>query len=377
MKLALFLHCYQPSTQYPEVLHQVVRKSYEPIIQILESNPNSVINLNFSGALVEQLTLSYGDILSRIRSLHTRGQIELLGSACYHPLLTYIPDVEIRRQVRLNEQIIKNDIGANLAEYSGFFAPEMSIDKHVCQVIKELGYSYVMADESAVPVGSKQYLNQSRIFIDKGSGLKIVCRHKDLSLDIAFSKLRSISDFLEIVRGMPYVILAIDGETFGHHRPEQVELLRSLLQYYVISNELELTKLSDLLFTEPAIGIDVARSCWGENFKRWDNPENKLHVAQWKLLNTVVKAVDEYPERDGGYWEAREILDKGLQSDQFWWASVNPCWHYKMVERGAKLLLDSVLALPGDLPAKKEAQDLYDEITQTGLKMYGETVTGC
>jgi hypothetical protein len=48
-----------------------------------------------------------------------------------------------------------------------------------------------------------------------------------------------------------------------------------------------------------------------------------------------------------------------------------------MVERGAKLLLDSVLALTGDVPAKKEVQDLYNEITQTGLKMYGDTVIGC
>lgn len=377
MRLALFLHCYQPSTQYPEVLHKVVRESYEPIVKILESNSNSVLNLNISGALVEQLAPSHGDLLSRIKYLHNRGQIELVGSACYHPLLTYIPDVEIRRQVRLNEQIIKNNIGANLAGDCGFFAPEMSIDKHVCQVIKDLGYSYAMADESAVPIGKEQYLSQSRVFIDKSSGLKIICRHKNLSLDIAFSKLRSISDFLDVARGMNYVVLAMDGETFGHHRPEQVDLLRSLLQYYVISNELELTKVSNLLKVEPAIEIDVARSCWGESFKRWDNPENKLQVAQWKLLNIAIKTVDEYPERDGGYWEARGILDKGMQSDQFWWASKTPCWHYKMVERGAKLLLESVLALPGDVPAKKEVRDLYNEITQTGLKMYGDTVIGC
>lgn len=377
MRLALFLHCYQPSTQYPEVLHRVVRESYEPIIQILESNPKAVVNLNISGALVEQLVPSHGDLLARIKSLYSRGQIEFLGSACYHPLLTYLPDVEIRRQVRLNEQIFKNNFGMVLASGSGFFAPEMSIDQHVCQVIKEFGYSYVLADESAVSVEKKDYLNHSRIFVDKASGLKIVCRHKNLSLDIAFSKLRSISDFLGITRGMPYVILAMDAETFGHHRPEQMDLLRSLSQYYVISKELELTKLSNLLAAESAIEVDVARSSWGEGFERWDNPENKLQVAQWRLLNTAVTAVSECPQRDTGFWEARSLLDKGLQSDQFWWSSKNPCWHYRMVERGAKLLLEAVQALPGDIPAKKEAQDLYNQVTQTGLKTYGDTVIGC
>jgi len=377
MRLALFLHCYQPSTQFPDVFHRVVRECYEPIVSILEANTNSCITLNISGALVEQLGMSYGGLLGRIKSLQTLGRVDLTGSACYHPLLPYIPDDEIRRQVRLNEQIYKTNFGIVIPEGSGFFAPEMSINKHVCQVIKEMGYSYTMADESVLPMGKKDCLNQSRVFIDKDSGLKIVCRHKNLSLDIAFSKLRSISEFLDLTAGMPYVILAMDAETFGHHRPEQMELLRSMLQYYVISDNLKLIKLLNLLEAEPPVEIDVAKSCWGEGFKRWDNCENKIHTAQWKLLNLAIKAVNEYPERDGAYWEARGLLDKGLQSDQFWWASSNPCWHYKMVDRGASLLKEAVQMLPGEFPAKKEAEDLYKEITETGLKLYGDTVVSC
>jgi len=376
MKLALFLHLYQPSTQYPEILRRVVLESYEPLINILELNPKSVINLNVSGALIEQLAPNHEDLLSRIKVLRNRGQVELLGSACYHPLLTYLPDAEIKRQVRLNEQVIKNNLGGNITEGSGFFAPEMSINSRVCQVIRGLGYSYVLADESAVVTDNNQYLNQSRIFIDKGSGLRVVCRHKVLSLDIAFSKVRSFHELSALAKDLPYVFLAMDGETFGHHRPEQMELLQSII-HYVSANELQLAKISNLITVEPAMEIEVAASSWGESLKRWDNPENKLHVAQWRLFNLAIKAVNECQERDDNFWTERGLLDKGLQSDQFWWSSYNPCWHYKMVEKGAKLLLDAVQALPGDLPVKKEAQDLYDEITQTGLKMYGDTVIGC
>lgn len=376
MRLALFLHLYQPSTQFSEILHKVVRESYEPIIQILEANPTSLINLNMSGALVEQLAQGHDDLLYRIFRLVARHQVELTGSACYHPLLPYIPDAEVARQVRINEQATKKNYGA-IAFGPGFFPPEMAVDTRVCQEIKNLGYSYVTADELALSESEKGYLLQSRIFIDKNSGLKIICRHKELSLAIAFSKLRNISDFIESVSGQPYVILAMDGETFGHHRPEQMELLRSILQYHVISNKLQLVRLSDLVLTEPAIEIDVQRSCWGESFARWDNPHNKLHPLQWKLLNTAIEAVGECSVRNEGYWQARCLLDQGLQSDQFWWASYDPCWHYKMVERGARLLKDAVENLPGDSQAKKEVCDLYDEITQTGLSLYGDCVIGC
>lgn len=377
MRLALFLHLYQPSTQFPAILHKVVRESYEPIIQILEANPASLINLNVSGALIEQLARGHTDLLYRLSRLVGRRQVELTGSACYHPLLPYLPADEANRQVRLNEQAVKKNLGEEVKLGPGFFAPEMSIDASVCQEIKNLGYSYVIADESAVPEKEKSFLSHSRVFIDRNSGLKILCRHKELSLDIAFSKLRNISDFIEAVSGKPCVILAMDGETFGHHRPEQMELLRSILQYYVISKEIQLVWLSDLVQVEPAIETEVQRSCWGEDFSRWDNPQNKLHRLQWRLLNAAIKAVNECSGRSDGYWQARCLLDAGLQSDQFWWASHNPCWHYKMVERGARLLKDAVEALPGENPAKRQACDLYDEITQTGLNLYGDCVIGC
>lgn len=377
MKLALFLHVYQPPTQFPEILHRVVRECYEPLVSILEVNPSSKITLNVSGSLIEQLGFGHRDLLEKLRRLVSRGQVEITGSACYHPLLTELPDEEIRRQIRLNETFIKNSLGVTPGLGGGFFAPEMAIDKRVFQIVKELGYRYVFAEETAVPLGQRDLLNHSRLFIDKDTKMRVVCRHKNLSLDIAFARLRSISDFLDMVSGMPYVVLSMDGETFGHHHPEQMDLLRSLLQYYVISEKLELVTTSELLLVEPVFEISVAKSCWAESFNRWNNPGNPFHVFQWQLLNLSIKAVETYPQRDDGFWKARTLLDKALHSDQFWWSSHNPCWHYAMMERGARALLDVVVALPSATPEKNEARRLYDEITQTGLKMYGNTVIGC
>lgn len=376
MKLAIFLHLYQPPTQSPDVLYKISQQSYKPIISILEANPGAKMTLNISGSLVEQMMISQGDILEKIKNLVRRGQIELTGSAIYHPLLTEIPDFEISRQIELNSQILKNQLD-NAPLKAGFFAPEMSIDNRICQILKEMGYEYVLADESVLPEGEAKLLNQTRIFIDKQSGLKIVCRNKQLSLDIAFSRIRTVSDFLERAKNWPYVILAMDGETFGHHHPEQMELLRTLFQYYVISKEIELITVSNLLSTEAPVEIYVQKSSWAESFNRWRNPNNPLHQSQWKLLDLAVKTLETSAESGETFVQARALLDKGLHSDQFWWSSYSPCWHYKMMEKGARLLLDSVLSLSTDLPAKKQAQDLYDEITKTGLKMYGDTVIGC
>ena len=75
--------------------------------------------------------------------------------------------------------------------------------------------------------------------------------------------------------------------------------------------------------------------------------------------------------------KARLLLDQALHSDQFWWASKNPCWHYQMVERGANLLRETVEALPGDEEKKAQAQGLYQQIVRTGARLYGKDNIAC
>ncbi|MDZ7377025.1 MAG: hypothetical protein ONB13_10430, partial [candidate division KSB1 bacterium] len=43
----------------------------------------------------------------------------------------------------------------------------------------------------------------------------------------------------------------------------------------------------------------------------------------------------------------RLLLDQGLQSDQFWWATKESAfWQPKMVKRGAELLLKAIILNP-------------------------------
>ena len=58
-----------------------------------------------SASLTEQLSLKHWEILAKFRRLYERRQIELVGSAAYHPLLVKIPEAEISRQIKINEEI--------------------------------------------------------------------------------------------------------------------------------------------------------------------------------------------------------------------------------------------------------------------------------
>ncbi len=400
MEIALFLHLYQPPTQFPEVLEKIVRECYDPALTALENNPQVRLTVNMSASLTEQLSVKHWPVLAKFRRLCERRQVELTGSAAYHPLLIYLPQTEVARQIKINEEIngrlwqidaqkFRVTETAGVALVKGFFPPEMAVNPQVLETVQKANYSYIMTDEGVVDAHSAPLLREGHIFTDRATSLKVVCRHKQLSLDVAFARVRKVSDllsgFADTANGH-YLVLAMDGETFGHHQPIQLNFLTDLFNTAVAGSGqtegIEMVSISDLLSRNSADGpIEATESSWAQSFERWKSPANPIHNYQWQLLNLAVLAVSAYPERDDDYWRARHLLDKGLHSDQFWWAAHNPCWHYKMVQRGALLLLEAIESLREENPdvkkQKAQAEDLYHKITVTSLEMYGDAVIGC
>ena len=145
-----FLHIYQPPTQYIRTLKKVAAESYAPLIETFERNPKAKATINICASLTEQLVNhGYFDLVRRLGRLAERGQIELTGSAAYHPLLTRLPRSEVERQVRLNEEINCRHLG--VFKPRGFFPPEMAFSREVGDAVSRLGYDWVLIEEITFP----------------------------------------------------------------------------------------------------------------------------------------------------------------------------------------------------------------------------------
>ena len=106
MKWVNFLHIYQPPYQEPEIVQKIARESYWPLVKTLKENKGAKITLNFSGCLLEHLySIGEEKLLEEFKALAAKGQIELVGSARYHPILPLLPANEIRRQIVLNDHL--------------------------------------------------------------------------------------------------------------------------------------------------------------------------------------------------------------------------------------------------------------------------------
>lgn len=393
MKTALFLHAYQPPTQFPEITNRIVQESYWPIVQTLIENPQARLTLNLAGSLTEQLvTLGHQDLLNRVGYLVVQGQIELVGTAAFHPLLTMLPVDEIIRQDEINRLINSKALGVDSFQPRGFFLPEMVYERRVAKVLAQQGYEWILLDESAFPKaaardeGEKNHLQleiAQSIYHLAGLPMAVFFRDRPISLSIAFAKDQRITAFdrdmyEHFVDGQErYVVLAVDAETFGHHNHDRVELLRRILT----SPHVESVRVSDLLemgFNQEQ--VEPVRSTWGitledsnqkRTFPRWDNPDNPVHQLQWELFNLAISSA-------GHQSDQLDVLDRAIHSDQFWWASHNPCWLPKMVERGARMLQDAILQSPNTSVSQKDhARKLYQNIIVTAQEEFGDAPINC
>ena len=233
MKWANFLHIYQPSDQQPDILQSIVDQSYRPILTHLMNNPNVRVTLNVNGALLE-LFDKYGhrDLIDMLRQGGEVGKIEFTGCGKYHAFLPLLEEKDICRQVIINNETCLFYLGEKAYQPRGFFPSEMAWHDRLVSIIESLGFEWVILDEIAA-TGAPGEIDYTKIYKIKDSKLSVFFRERRLSNLIMSAIVRSKATLLEAMKdelgSSRYIVTAMDGETFGHHRPGLEKMLFDIL----------------------------------------------------------------------------------------------------------------------------------------------------
>src|SRR3989337_2785615 len=147
MLWANFLHFYQPPTQKRVWVDRITTEAYRPVLKGLLDHPSARITFNINGVLLD-LWEEFGH----------KDVIEMVGQ-----LLD-------TKQIELNALTIKKYFG----EYQpqGFFPPEMAYDAVVAKAAKEMGFSWIIAEELSCP-GKVQ---SDRIYQEQETGITLFFR---------------------------------------------------------------------------------------------------------------------------------------------------------------------------------------------------------
>ncbi len=377
MYWANFLHIYQPYDQMSDILEMVVNQSYRPIFHGLKTNPKAKITLNVNAALIELLhKYKYKDLIDDLRQLGSSGQVEFTSSAKYHAFLPFLSDKEIVRQIKANDDTNKFYLG-EAYDPKGFFPPEMAYNSKVGAVAASLGYKWIIIDEIAYN-GNVEQVDYHKIYKIKGLDLKVYFRERRISNLIMSAMVRSTGSLYETIekdlKSGRYLITAMDGETFGHHRPG----LDKLLMEIYASDKYELIHVSDIeKYFKETVEVEPIESTWASStndiekkiqFLSWNDPENIIHTWQKEFVEWVLSRVRNLDPKTPQYEELMKKMDVALASDHFWWASAKPWWSVEMIEIGSFRLLDLIYNLPDVTEAEKNrAQDYYQKIMTTAF----------
>ncbi len=378
MKWANFLHLYQPADQQPDILQSIVVQSYRPILTYLVHSSNARVTLNVNGALLELFDKhKHHDLLDMLKKVGEEGKIEFTGSAKYHAFLPLLEEEDIRRQIITNDETCLFYLGEKAYKPRGFFPPEMAWDNRLSGIIESLNFEWIIIDEIAAksePGG----VDYTKIYKIKDSELFVFFRERRLSNLIMSAVVRSKETLREAMKdalgNSRYIVTAMDGETFGHHRPGLEKMLFDILD----TSGFNLVRLSELLDEKREVMelVPVA-STWasskndidlGIQFLSWNDPENKIHKWQWELFNLVRKEVGAMDRSNTIYPEVKKKMDIATASDHYWWASAKPWWSIEMIEDGAYSLLETIRMVPD---VSKDILDktrvLYENIISTAF----------
>lgn len=362
--VSFLFHLYQPSYQEQETLKRVAEECYLPLFKFLKSSRNFNVSLNMPLSLLSLLEENgYASILDDVKALIVRGQIELVGSAAYHALLPKINKDYRERQIVLNEYALGYYFGRRtgfegeksvlIPDIYGFFPPELAISAEALDTIANLGYSWVLLDEISLSNSTKNSL--PGVYSSEYKNLNIVVRNRTLSNGIAFKRDAYLeTDLANQLLSKDKAIVALDGETFGHHNSQGIELLYNIADLYY-KNNVPVVKMSDYVYANSTNEkVEIITSSWGATnetlaqdrpFPLWDGNTN-IQVLLWKLLDFVQANVstsaaallhDDYSNIN--LWNSQSVVAtvkeenirsdillsnlvlKSQNSDQFWWAS--------------------------------------------------------
>ncbi len=367
-----FLHFYQPVNTDAHIIKEASDMSYARIIRALDENSNIKFTININGSLfLRWKELGYTDLISNIARLIKSGQIDLTGTACYHPLLPLVPEKEIARQIDENEIILKKHFGNNFSP-RGFFLPEMAYSKNVAKIIKSFGYKWIILDEIAHS-GKLGQTDTAQVYYDKSTKLKMIYRSRKDSSSFVPSMIK------ERIKENTTIVSATDGELYGlrhiDHTAEFEKLLKNKL--------LKTTTVSEYISQAKSVKDTSPVNCsWDSSEKElqdgspyilWYNENNEIQTKLWDLANLAYKTTEKYSQDENCTW-SRWHLVRGLASCTFWWASDRDfshifgpqAWNPDEIERGMNEFIRSIRAIEdvASRNTKLKAEKLFINLKQ-------------
>lgn len=221
--LAIAIHNHQPVGNFDFVFEEAYQRAYLPMLEALELHPHVRLTMHNTGPLIDWLLTDHPEYIERLRTLVTKGQVEVMSGGYYEPILISLPEKDKRGQVKKLTRTVKS-----LFDYkaSGAWLAERIWEPHLPRSMAKSGIDYTLVDDTHFRYAGLDDDDMFGYYVteEQGYPLKIFGTSKQLRYlmpwaapEEALAWLRSQAE-----RDMPQyagrervAIMGDDGEKFG------------------------------------------------------------------------------------------------------------------------------------------------------------------
>lgn len=211
------------------IFDKVAKKSYRPMLDLLEAKmneyPNFKVSFSITGTWLIQAEKWAPDLIEKIKQMVKRGQAEIVDETFYHSLAFFFNREEFEDQVRLHTEKIEELFGVKPQVFRN---TELSYNDELAKWAEKKGYKGILAEGWDKVLGWR-----SPNFVYRPAGcekIKLLLKNYRLSDDIAFRfsnrnwsewplTVKKYQNWIDndCLRGN-LINLFMDFETFGEHQ---------------------------------------------------------------------------------------------------------------------------------------------------------------
>lgn len=293
------------------IFRKVARKSYKPMLDLLEQNvaryPGFKVSLSITGTWLDQAEKWGPEFIAQIKRMVDTGQVEIVGETYYHSLAFFYNRDEFEQQVRMHAQKIKSLFGVTPKVFRN---TEFAYNDQLAKWADDNKYKGILAEGWDKVLG---WRSPNYVYRPIGcDNLKLLLKNYRLSDDIAFrfsnrgwsewpltvpKYQRWLDD--DCLRG-PLINLFMDFETFGEHQWEDTgifDFMRTLIpnwlgeydnRFVTVSEACDLMPPADeISMPETVTWADTERdlSAWLSNSMQ-HSAMNDLYAMRDQVLAT-------------------------------------------------------------------------------------------
>ncbi len=219
MKLVNFCfatHNHQPVGNFDHIIEEAYQHSYLPFFELAQKYTVRFAT-HFTGILLNWLAEKHPEQIALLRSMVSRGQLEIISGGYYEPILSVIPPNDQQAQIAMLSEKIRSLFGY---DPQGLWLAERVWEQPLAAALHDAGMKYVLLDDTHFLYAglSEDDLTGYYLTEDCGKTLSVFPISKALRYTIPFAPVDETIRVLKDVAsedGQNIVCFADDGEKFG------------------------------------------------------------------------------------------------------------------------------------------------------------------